>query len=101
MDEEIIWLKFSQTERMLYNAFISNPNNDPYDVYLRKLCCHPSIADETKAKLANCKTLKDIEKIIAGKLVLFTMDNCDTCELLSKTLNLPKSLIKISEPFCI
>ena len=32
------------------------------------------------------KKAKDIEKIIAGKLVLFTMDNCDTCELLSKTL---------------
>jgi SNF2 family DNA or RNA helicase len=64
MDEEMIWLKFSQTERMLYNAFISNPNNDKFDVYLRKLCCHPGIADEIKAKVANCKTLKDIEKIM-------------------------------------
>jgi SNF2 family DNA or RNA helicase len=64
--EEIQWLKFSDTERMMYNAFLANPNNDKYSVYLRQLCCHPQLADETKLALSNCKTLKDIEKMMVA-----------------------------------
>jgi SNF2 family DNA or RNA helicase len=59
--EEIMWLKFSATERMMYNAFLANQNNDKFSVYLRQLCCHPQLADETKFALSNCKTLKEIE----------------------------------------
>ncbi|RMA58487.1 thioredoxin domain-containing protein [Ulvibacter antarcticus] len=33
------------------------------------------------------KDVKDIEKLIEGKLVLFTIDDCDKCEQLSNTLN--------------
>jgi len=59
--EEIIWLNFSPTERIMYNAYLANNNNDVYSTYLRKLCCHPQLADETKHALSNCKSLKEIE----------------------------------------
>jgi len=62
--EEIKWMKFSMTERVMYNAYLANGNNDKYCIYLRQLCCHPQLADETKDALANCKTLEDIEKMM-------------------------------------
>ncbi len=62
--EEIRWLKFSPTERMMYNAYLANHNNDKFSVYLRQLCCHPQLAEETKEALSNCKTLEDIEKMM-------------------------------------
>ena len=62
--ENVLWLKFSSTERMMYNAYLANPNNDKFSVYLRQLCCHPQLADETKHALVNCKSLKDIETIM-------------------------------------
>jgi len=64
LKESVIWLKFTQTERMMYNAYLANPNNDKYSKFLRQLCCHPKLADETKELLANCKTLGDIEKLM-------------------------------------
>lgn len=65
-EEEVIWLRFSATERMMYNAYLANANNDKYGVYLRQLCCHPQIADETKYALSNCKTLEEIEKVMVS-----------------------------------
>jgi len=62
--DKVVWLKFSATERMMYNAYLANPNNDKFSVYLRQLCCHPQLADETKHALLNCKSLKDIETIM-------------------------------------
>ncbi len=62
--EEIRWLKFTSTERMMYNAYLANPNNNKFGVYLRQLCCHPQLAEETKEALSNCKTLGDIEKMM-------------------------------------
>lgn len=62
--EEIRWLKFSPTERMMYNAYLTNHNNNKFSVYLRQLCCHPQLAEETKEALSNCKTLEDIEKMM-------------------------------------
>jgi hypothetical protein len=59
-----VWLKFTQTERMMYNAYLANPNNDKYSIFLRQLCCHPKLAEETKEALLNCKTLGDIEKMM-------------------------------------
>lgn len=56
-----IFLDFSLTERSMYNAYISNSNNSKRDVYLRKLCCHPNLANETRNFLNNCTTLKDME----------------------------------------
>ena len=66
IEEEIIWLKFAHTERMMYNAYMANPNNQEFSVYLRKLCCHPQLAEETRNALSNCKTLKDIEKMMVS-----------------------------------
>jgi SNF2 family DNA or RNA helicase len=64
--EEIRWLKFSPTERMIYNAYLADPNNDKFSIYLRQLCCHPQLAEETKESLSNCKTLEDIEKMMVS-----------------------------------
>jgi SNF2 family DNA or RNA helicase len=66
IEEEIVWLKFSPTERMMYNAYLANPNNDKYGIFLRQLCCHPKLAEETKLALSNCKTLEDIEKMMVN-----------------------------------
>ena len=66
LKESVVWLKFTQTERMMYNAYLANPNNDKYSVFLRQLCCHPNLANETKDLLSNCKTLADIEKIMVS-----------------------------------
>lgn len=59
--EKVISLKFSTTERLMYNAYLANQDNDRFSVYLRQLCCHPQLAEETKEMLSNCKTLQDIE----------------------------------------
>jgi hypothetical protein len=62
--ESVIWLKFTSTERMMYNAYLANPYNDKDSSFLRKLCCHPKLANETKSILSNCKTLEDIERMM-------------------------------------
>ena len=59
--EKIIWLKFSSTERMMYNAYLADACVDKYAVILRQLCCHPKIAEEIKDVLKKCTTLADIE----------------------------------------
>ena len=64
IQEVIRWLNFTPTERMMYNAYLANPNNDKFSTYIRQLCCHPQLADETKHMLANCKSLQDIEIIM-------------------------------------
>jgi SNF2 family DNA or RNA helicase len=64
--ESVLWLKFSSTERMMYNAYLANPNNDKFSVFLRQICCHPKLADEIKDSLSNCKTLEDIQKTMVG-----------------------------------
>ena len=66
LEEEVIWLKFSATERMIYNAYLANSNNNKFDIFLRQLCCHPQLAQETKDALANCKTLEDVEKMMVA-----------------------------------
>lgn len=62
LKEKIFWLKFSQTERMIYNAYLSDTNISKYSEIVRQICCHPKIAEETRQALKGCKTLKDIEK---------------------------------------
>lgn len=59
--EKIIWLKFSHTERMMYNAYLSDTNMDRRSALVRQICCHPKLADEIKGVLSKCKTLEDIE----------------------------------------
>lgn len=62
LTEKIVWSKFSRTERMMYNAYKSDPNLSQDSVIIRQICCHPKIADEIKGILNNCKTLEDIER---------------------------------------
>jgi SNF2 family DNA or RNA helicase len=64
LKENIITLNFSKTEWMMYNAYLANAHVDRFGVTLRQLCCHPKIADELKATIANCKSLDDIEKVM-------------------------------------
>ena len=58
------FLDFTVTERNMYNAYISNQNNDKFSPYLRKLCCHPNLAIETRDFLTNCKSMKDVENMM-------------------------------------
>lgn len=60
--EKIVWLNFSNTERMMYNAYMANPNVDKFNVTLRQLCCHPQIANEIKTAISGCKSLDEIQK---------------------------------------
>lgn len=60
--EKNIWMKFTQTERMLYNSYKANPNVTKYSETLRQMCCHPKIIDEMRNDLSECKTLEDVEK---------------------------------------
>jgi SNF2 family DNA or RNA helicase len=62
LSEKIVWLKFSQTERMMYNAYLANPNIDKFSSIVRQICCHPKIAEEIKDILGSSKSLADIEK---------------------------------------
>ena len=48
--EETVWLKFTETERMIYNAYIADPNNSEYDVFLRQICCHPLLSEKIREK---------------------------------------------------
>jgi len=60
--EKVIWLRFTHTERMMYNAYLTDPNVNRFSQIVRQICCHPKIADEIKGVLSNCKTLEDIER---------------------------------------
>lgn len=62
--ENTIFLTFSTTEWMMYNAYLANPTVDKGGILMRQLCCHPGIADEIKGSISNCKTLQDIETVM-------------------------------------
>ncbi len=60
--EDIVWLNFSQTERMIYNAYLADPNNTINDVFLRQICCHPMISDKIRENISNkVESLDDIK----------------------------------------
>jgi superfamily II DNA or RNA helicase len=62
VNEQTIWLKFTDTERMIYNAYLADPNNKPEDVFLRQICCHPMISDKIRENLSNqVESLSDIQ----------------------------------------
>jgi SNF2 family DNA or RNA helicase len=46
--ESVIKLKFSDTERMMYNSYLSNHDNKADDIFLRKICCHPTLVEGLK-----------------------------------------------------
>lgn len=64
LKEKLIWLNFSKTEWMMYNAYMANPNVDKFGVTIRQICCHPKLAEEIKIATSNCKSLEDIEKVM-------------------------------------
>jgi SNF2 family DNA or RNA helicase len=59
--EKVVWLNFSNTERMMYNAYAANNNVDKFSVTLRQLCCHPKIAEDIKTAVSECASLEQIE----------------------------------------
>jgi len=61
LKEKIIWLRFTHTERMMYNAYRTDPNVSKFSEILRQICCHPKIAEEIKGVLDKCQTLDDIQ----------------------------------------
>ena len=67
LKETVIWLEFSQPERLLYNSYTTDTTIDRFSVLVRQLCCHPTIVNELKETISNCKTLDDIEKIMVDK----------------------------------
>ena len=81
--EIVLWLKFDPTERMMYNAYLANPNNGKFDIFLRKICCHPKLADEIKDLVSNCKTLDDIQKTMVSHYLI-------SMEEAKKKLNISK-----------
>lgn len=66
LKEKLIWLNFSKTEWMIYNAYLANPNIDKFSVILRQICCYPKLADEIKEVASTCKSLEDIEKVMVS-----------------------------------
>ena len=65
--EEIIWLKFSETERMIYNAYLVNNNIDRYSELLRQICCHPMLAEAIKNGMSENCTLEEIKDNMVSK----------------------------------
>lgn len=76
--EETIWLKFTDTERMIYNAYLADTNNNPHDIFLRQICCHPMIAEKLRENMANSvESLSDIQEQIS-KMYLTDFNKADT-----------------------
>ena len=77
ISEEVVWLHFSETERMIYNAYLADPNNTPNDVFLRQICCHPMISDKIRDSItSSTTTLTDIQKHIE-KMYLSDFNKAD------------------------
>lgn len=77
VNDQTIWLKFSDTERMIYNAYLADPNNKPEDVFLRQICCHPMISDKIRENLSKkVESLSDIQSQIK-KIYMSDFDKAD------------------------
>ena len=60
--EETIWLNFTETERMIYNAYLADQNNTAYDIFLRQLCCHPLLSEKLRENMSNkLESLSDMQ----------------------------------------
>jgi phage FluMu protein Com len=85
INEQTIWLKFSDTERMIYNAYLADPNNKSEDIFLRQLCCHPMISDKIRNNLVNnIGSLSEIQTQIK-KMYLSDFEKAD--DLYTNCLN--------------
>lgn len=76
LKQRIIWLRFTPTERMIYNAYLTDTTISK--ILLRQLCCHPQIVEEIKGVLTNCKTLKEIE----NTMVMHYKNSTDKAKLI-------------------
>ena len=47
---------------MIYNAYLADPNNTPYDIFLRQLCCHPMLSEKIRENISNkLESLSDMK----------------------------------------
>lgn len=97
IQETVVWLKFTQTERMMYNAYLANSNNNKFGKFLRQLCCHPKLADEIKSTLANCKTLDEIQNIMVKHYEKNMLMAHDKLKLAIAKADVYETIIKIYE----
>lgn len=93
--ENTIFLTFSTTEWMMYNAYLANPNVDKGGVLMRQLCCHPGIADEIKDSVSNCKTLQDIETVMTKHYETQTLNAENKLKFANYKLKMLKQKMKI------
>jgi hypothetical protein len=81
--EENIWLNFTETERMIYNAYLADPNNTPYDIFLRQICCHPLLSEKLRENMSNkVETLADMQDHIKNmyfKDYDYAVENQNVC----------------------
>lgn len=83
--EETIWLNFTETERMIYNAYLADPNNSINDVFLRQICCHPMISEKIRENISNkVESLEDIRNQIK-KMYMSEYEKAD--EIYNNCLN--------------
>ena len=69
-EEELIWIKFTELERELYNSKINKVNNK----YLQQLCCHPLIVESSKKIFGNIEI--DL-LLMQDKLISYHKNNYD------------------------
>ena len=70
--ERLIWLKFTDLERQLYDA----KKGKVTDQYLQQLCCHPLVVESAK------KIFGDVEvdlSVMQDKLISYHKNNYDSC----------------------
>lgn len=97
LKEEIVWLKFTMTERMLYNAYLVDHNYDKFDVLIRQLCCHPKLAEETKKVLTQCNTMEDIEQKMVKHYELAVKSAENIVNNIKLRINIIEQKIKVYE----
>jgi len=67
-EEEIIWIKFTELEKELYNSKVNKVNKK----YLQQLCCHPLIVESSKKIFGNIEI--DLS-LMQDKLILYHKNN--------------------------
>ncbi len=91
--EEIVWLNFTDTERMIYNAHIIGDcenNTDDYrtgdtehELFLRQICCHPFISSALR-NLNNESNVCDLEQMKDKIKTLYIDDYNNTVDRYNK-----------------
>lgn len=83
INENVIWLNFTDTEKAIYNSYLADNNNNPYDVFLRQICCHPRLADKIRdnidVKIDNVADMDEIIKKMYFKDYNIAKENYDNC----------------------